>query len=1188
MNTAKKPSFRRGAAMLLSVALALSALPGGALAAQEDQYHDPAEHWMSASNRTNELDVNSVVTKETFHCATCDDYELFEVFRTPEYSRDGKSALTRNVMYSDGTMVDGVNRGTVLFGTPGKDAAYTGYHWTKAVCQNCGTLNSNMGRGAYGYGKNIYGLNDCAQGFMHDLPVTVTYQPADHEHHLKTTHSGNYCIFCYGTRKAETSALERHSWETSVTAQPDNSRFAVTSTCTDCGAEESRYVSAKSVVADYYGVVDGQPHTLTVSDLSEAGVTTQIRYGNSAESCTLSSAPNYTEKGQYTVYYDITYTYRGASINEPGVAYVWLREDAEQPPEQDSRPDPDAPCDKNEGHNFVLLETVHPTCLTMGYDRYLCTACGKIERRNYTNELGHSWQQLVLRDPTCETDGKKASICSRCGQVKESSIPKGEHRWRTSTLAPTCTAPGYTLKECTVCGQRSITNVTPALPHSYQAQVTPATCIAGGHTTHVCRGCGSSFVTDYTEPLGHSWDQGRLVSDASCTGEGVMEYHCVRCRAHRLEGDPAKGHKPGPAATCTEPQLCTACGAVLQKPLGHHHQAVVTAPTCTEMGFTTYTCDRCGDSYVADYTEQIPHSYKADVTDPNCHEMGYTTYVCEYCGKRYVGSYTDPHAHQYEAAVTPPTCTEMGYTTYTCKLCGDSYVADYTDLLTHSYQTVVTPPTCTEMGYTTITCTHCGDTHKSEYTEPLGHKAGDWIIDREPTTQQEGSKHTACVVCGQTLETVSLEKLYLSATTDTHGQAVVGRYLVTVTDTATRNPVANAAVALRADQSLTVRLPDGRLIDYAHQTTVTVQLSRELTPVTGLPVTVSDRNGNVCRKVTDAAGQLTIPDTTGITDEDGKTTTGHEDADGNRSTITVKVEDHETGRPIRDAQVSIGKGGNITVILPDGVDMGPNDRITITVTDQHRKPRPGASLIVKGDLGKTETGTTDEDGRLTLPEVVVRETHAAYIMGYPDGSFGPERSMLRSEAAAIFARILADRRDEQLPLHAATSFLDVDAGDWYSGYVKYLHNYGVIYGRGNRAFAPDSCISRAEFIAMTVRFFSVYGSGNQEIMEQYSGFSDLSEGYWAAKYIRDAVIHGWISGYPDGTIRADHNISRAEAVTILNRLLDRTADEAYISRHLRSLNTFADAPARHWAYYAILEAANSHTAIHDPEEAWVK
>lgn len=65
----------------------------------------------------------------------------------------------------------------------------------------------------------------------------------------------------------------------------------------------------KSVVADYYGVVDGQPHTLTISDLSEAGVSTQIRYGNSAESCTLSSAPNYTEKGQYTVYYDITYTY---------------------------------------------------------------------------------------------------------------------------------------------------------------------------------------------------------------------------------------------------------------------------------------------------------------------------------------------------------------------------------------------------------------------------------------------------------------------------------------------------------------------------------------------------------------------------------------------------------------------------------------------------------------------------------------------------------------------------------------------------------------------------------------------------------------------------------------------------------------------------------------------------------------
>ena len=76
----------------------------------------------------------------------------------------------------------------------------------------------------------------------------------------------------------------------------------------------------------YYGIVDGQPHTITVSDFSEAGVRTSIRYGNSAESCTMTSTPNYTEEGQYTVYYEITYAYQNVSMTENGVANVWLRD----------------------------------------------------------------------------------------------------------------------------------------------------------------------------------------------------------------------------------------------------------------------------------------------------------------------------------------------------------------------------------------------------------------------------------------------------------------------------------------------------------------------------------------------------------------------------------------------------------------------------------------------------------------------------------------------------------------------------------------------------------------------------------------------------------------------------------------------------------------------------------------------
>ena len=203
-----------------------------------------------------------------------------------------------------------------------------------------------------------------------------------------------------------------------------------------------------------------------------------------------------------------------------------------------------------------------------GYDRLMCTECGKMVKANYKDSLGHAYQSVVVREATCETPGKTMDICERCGNVKESTIPQTEHEYETQVLPATCTSPGYTLNECVVCGDRHITDLTPALSHDYAAKTIPADCETGGKTIHTCAGCGSTFVTDYTEPLGHSWDEGTLVTDATCTGEGIMEYTCTRCGATRLEGDAAAGHIPGDAATCTTPQLCTKCGAVIENALG--------------------------------------------------------------------------------------------------------------------------------------------------------------------------------------------------------------------------------------------------------------------------------------------------------------------------------------------------------------------------------------------------------------------------------------------------------------------------------------------------------------------------------------------------------------------------------------------------------------------------------------------
>lgn len=1061
----KKHGLKRITALLLTAVLCVGMVPS-AFAAKENSYHDPAEHWQEADNRTNELDVNATITHETFQCRECKQQTSFLAFRTPEYTRDGQTAMSRNVRYSDGTLIGGEGKGAVLDGVPGQDAYYTGYHWTKAVCETCGGINTNMSKKDYCYQNNVYWLYDCANNFFEELPETQAIEQVDSKYHRVTTTSGEYCGFCYGTFKEENSTLERHHMESNIRPELAHDRFVEMDACADCDYTETAYTTAKSVVADYFGVVDGQPHTVTVSDLSEAGVTTAIRYGHSADACTLTSAPNYTEAGDYAVYYKITYTFHNTDMVEDGVAYVHLRDESTE------ESDGDGTC--GEDHNWTLLDRVPATCLTLGYDRYLCADCGKIEKRDYEAALGHAHQSVVIRDATCEVPGKTIDICERCGNVKETDLPQTEHAFSTTVVSATCANPGYTLRECAVCGERHIEDITAALPHNYASKTTPATCEGGGKTIHRCEGCGSSFITDYTSPLGHSWDEGTEITGATCTGEGMTEYTCIRCGATRLEGDEAAGHIPGEPASCTKPQLCTRCGAIIENALGH------------------------------DYTEEV------------------------------------------------------------------------------------TKPTCTEMGYTTFTCTRCGDTYKGDYTEAAGHKPGDWIIDKEPTTGSEGSKHKECTVCGETLETEEIEKIYNQATTDSKGEAVVGGYLVIVTDTDTKAPVANATVILHKDDTLSIRLPGSRLLDYAGQTTVTVLLTKDKSAAPGMFIAVTDKHDNYCEGKTDKSGQLTVPGTTGTTSGNGNATVGWEDEDDDCWTLTVTVEDHETGRPIEDAGVSIGKGGNITVTLPDDVDMDENNRITVTVTDNKRAPQESVTIIVKGDLGQSERGETDEDGKLTVPAVTETEYHGAYIYGYTDGTFGPERSMSRSEAAAIFARLLSDKLDERIPSENKVKFKDIDSEVWYAGYVEYLTGYGVAVGYNDRTYRGDKAITRAEFTAMAARFFDVYCDGAEEIIEQYKGFDDVNDGYWAAEYIKDAAIHGWVEGYGDGTFRADDPIDRAEVVTIVNRLLGREADEDYIAEHRRRLVTFPDVSPRHWAYYQVLEAANPHTAILTDPETWDK
>ena len=243
--------------------------------------------------------------------------------------------------------------------------------------------------------------------------------------------------------------------------------------------------------------------------------------------------------------------------------------------------------------------------------------------------------------------------------------------------------------------------------------------------------CTLNYLT-VSEGCSHSFGGWTVTANATCSAPGSRARTCSLCGITDTETIPATGHSYQSAVTaptCTDSgyttYLCTVCGHSYQgnttAAVGHSYTTSVTPPTCGTDGYTTYTCTLCGYSYQGDITTGGSHSYKTVTIDPTCVTGGYTTYRCILCGDVYQSDHTPATGHRYSAVVHAPSCIDQGYTTYTCRECGNSYTGDYTDATGHSYQTTVTAPTCTTGGYTTYTCKDCGHSYKDRITNPKGH-----------------------------------------------------------------------------------------------------------------------------------------------------------------------------------------------------------------------------------------------------------------------------------------------------------------------------------------------------------------------------------------------------------------------------------------------------------------------------------
>ena len=296
-------------------------------------------------------------------------------------------------------------------------------------------------------------------------------------------------------------------------------------------------------------------------------------------------------------------------------------------------------------------------------------------------------------------------------------------------------------------------------------------------------------------------------------------------------------------------------------------------------------------------------------------------------------------------------------------------------------------------------------------------------------------------------------------------------------------------------------------------------------------------------------------------------------------------DDDDTGYTLRLTKLDAGDGTPLSGAKFELWRVGTRSDTRLGVYETNRYGWTQAEVSQSGDYywvetvppegyrldgGKHPTDTA-KNSRITVynAEAAVpalfTDDHYAYIVGGPDGTVRPNDSMTRAGVATIFFRLLKDSvRDANLL--TGCTYTDVPDGHWANTAISTMTGLDIVRGYDAAAFGPGDPITRAQFAAICARFDTGKSNGSRT-------FSDI-KGHWAKAYIERAAELGWISGFQDGTFRPDAYITRAQAVTMINRMLNRVPEDP--SDLLPGMNVWPDCSPSDWFYLAIQEATNSH------------
>ena len=468
------------------------------------------------------------------------------------------------------------------------------------------------------------------------------------------------------------------------------------------------------------------------------------------------------------------------------------------------------------GHDYTgWTVTKEASCTEAGSRNRRCLRCGEVETEEI-EMLGHNIVEVEAKEATCAEEGHTAGEhCTRCDYKTYTVIEKSDHAWGEweELRAATCAAGKLESRECANCHTIETREGDPLSQHQglKNLPAVPATCTATGLTAgQICEVCGETITAQTIVPKkDHTPDTENVVNkDATCTEDGVQgEVKCADCGKVLVKGTvlPATGHTYGEFTvvselTCTQngvrERVCTKChGALGEDKYGRPGKQTITIeaqghvwvtdarvePTCTATGFTEGKhCANCGLVKIAQ--EEIPatdHTYSSVTVPATCVNKGYTEYTCIHCGNTYRDNETSALGHTggtatcVEKAVctrcgetygrfgahnfvadsgnnVPGTCVQRAVFAYKCSVCGETKTetGDFGSHQIGEGDIVRTPATCTEPGTVKATCPLCGEVFVEAEGAPLGHDYQNGVCTRcgapDPATQ--GSSE--CSKCG--------------------------------------------------------------------------------------------------------------------------------------------------------------------------------------------------------------------------------------------------------------------------------------------------------------------------------------------------------------------------------------------------------------------------------------------------------